>query len=522
MKRLLIILAIVVPLALGALAVTTWAFGSMTEKGVQSYVAGEPLPLGNGALSLKLRNYERSFLRSAAATDVTVAMDEETVIPLHHEIFHGPLAATPDGIHAGMGYVITTLDREALPANLREKVARLYEDGEPFRIITRIPFAGGRTVEGEVAAVDLDESDLEVRFDGTRGRLQFDSDGNPVEGNLEVSPLRANWSDVEGAHRVRMDGAEVTLDPGQSPELQGTLGEMAVSNTTAGGDSPFAMETAASRIESDQRFAEGHPDLPLGSYHFSMPEISLDFGAAGPMTLAELSVTSESDLADDMFSGALSYEIGSVEWDAGDALRPYQPLWRDGVSLSFAGRFPPEVARQFATIRRAARAISSDEGGDAERTTAFADAFAEAFETAADNVTGGTRLGMDLEFGTGSHRGALDLSAAYTGEEPITSQNTYLELVRNTDVRIEAAIPKSFAAAAPSIRKTLAPLIAAGALMETPEGLRLEAILEDGKLITNGKENPLFRQMAPLMMGRIQWDRIFASMRPDGEPEKTQ
>lgn len=108
----------------------------------------------------------------------------------------------------------------------------------------------------------------------------------------------------------------------------------------------------------------------------------------------------------------------------------------------------------------------------------------------------------------------LAFDFTYTGEEPMTSQKTILELVQKISVELGLSIPKSLVPETEQTQQQLAMLTASGSLKETPASYQAEMVLEGGKLTTNGQPNLLFEQMAPMMMQPIPWDAMFSGPQP--------
>ena len=265
MKRPVLLSLLVVPLLVVVILGGYWFLGTATETGVKRYFGGEN-PL-QGA-TLELASYERGFFKSRATSSIRFSPDEEPV-RLINEIYHGPFAFAPGGIKAGTGHVVTTLDLESLPQEVREKIASFYEGKDPLEITTDVNFGGSRTSTVTLASVDHDEDGAQIRFEGGTGIFSFSPDNSRIDGQLTIEPVSLRFKEENSNFRLRGDRTTVSLK--MSSETTSVVADGGSINLSFDGDSQGSFEIEGMQFSSLFSPAGPHSKVMLGSGKFTLP-----------------------------------------------------------------------------------------------------------------------------------------------------------------------------------------------------------------------------------------------------------
>jgi uncharacterized protein YdgA (DUF945 family) len=156
-------------------------------------------------------------------------------VRLVNEIYHGPLAFTPNGMKIGTAHVITTLDIESLPEETRKEVAEIFAGKEPLVITTDASFGGNRTSNITLAAVNHDKDGSEIRFDGGTGRIEASADNSRIEGHLTIQPVSVRMDDDGSSVRIRIDQSHAQFkNASEAIALEANVGAMKFSTKEAG------------------------------------------------------------------------------------------------------------------------------------------------------------------------------------------------------------------------------------------------------------------------------------------------
>ncbi|MEM1443107.1 MAG: DUF945 family protein [Verrucomicrobiota bacterium] len=508
-----IVLVVVVVLLLGS----TWFLGAMTEDGVKTYFeeldSENPVP----QLSVALPEYKRGFLKSSAMTSIGVEGVEEDG-RLKHDVYHGPIAITPDGMKAGMAYIITTLDQTALPEEAQTVLSEVYGEEEPFTIKTTVSLTGGRTSLLEVASVNYAEDELDLRFDGATGSLEMSGESGPMEAELEISPFSMKSTDEAGdVSTLRLGSSSISLSGDEMTGIAGggTVGKVS-SRTTGDEGISFTMEE--STLEMDHRTVEEGSALYVGEGTFSIPEISVNLGEEGKVAIKNLEAKNGSQVKGDMVEGTQTYTIESIEETFLEALDlgAVSDALGKGVSLTSSSTMPIVMAEAFAELQSDLQAWGADEGE--EMSAEDSEALADALELSIKSISEGTGMSMDLRVGDESKPMSVGLSLAYVGKGLLTETESIAEIIELVDLELNAELPNEIIESLPEeTGEQVGMLIVSGTFVETPTGLKSSITLKDGALLSNGEPNPLFESMKPMLMMPMDWDGVFDGIRAASE-----
>lgn len=516
MKRSVLLSLLVVPLLLLLVFGGYWFLGTATETGVKSYFGGEN-PL-EGA-KLELASYERGFFKSSATSSIRLSPDEEP-IRLVNEIYHGPLAFAPGGVKAGTGHVVTTLDLDSLPQEVREKVASFYDGKDPLVIATDVGFGGGRTSTVTLASVDHDEDGIQIRFDGGSGTFTFSPDNSRINGQLAIAPLSFRLKEDESNVRIR--SARSTLSLKTSPagvSLEADGGELSL---TIDGEESGSLEIGGMQVRSTFAPAAPESKVMLGSGKFTLPnaKFSLPGGTggenSGDFEMKELSFDVKSSETGGLVTTSVNYKVASLTVDGpvAGAVGPVVPLLRDGASFTASLTLPRSIVEDFAAfqdnLNTGGALFASSEM--TEMSPEQAEELARLLENALRKVSAGTGFQIQARFGSADTGPGTSLAFAYQGDRPLTSQKTYIEIIEASEMRLETKVPKALLEGSEEMQGQILGMLAMGAVKDDGPNYTSILALKGGDLTANGEPFPLLENFLPLLSQEIAWDALFTGM----------
>ncbi len=526
MKRsLTVVFSLVAVLAL-ALVGATFAMGIFTEKAINAYSAEIDDSPTLSALDLDVENYKRGLVKSTCSSKISVSGIDDS-ISLDHEVYHGPFAFTPDGTKAGYSYIISTLNVDSLSEDLKEGIQSVYGDAAPFSIKTTIQLDGDRQSVISITALDHETDEMTVRFDGGEIEYLGDNGASSMSGSAQFSPLSLQGKSEDGdSFRLRFDGASATFSGKEDGtiSMDGTLSKV---NLKSGTSEAFSCTMDAVEMLADYAPIEEIPGVLEGSASVTIPSFEISAGDEGKFTANGLKITNQSSNEQGkLLSYKVTYGADSFRSefpDQGEDMA-WMKILESGVELVVSGTVPHAVAEEFATFQQEQAGIATTP----ESIAANQIAIAELLESVLRKLNKGSGFALDARVGSKEGGVNLNLDLTYDEERPITSRKSYLELLNAIDLTLSASVPKTMLDAIPDIEEQIKGLKAMGTVKETLGGYESTLIATDGKVTVNGKPNPMFEQMAPMLMTAIPWDGIFEGMRmaaeakaldQSGEPE---
>jgi len=521
MKRpLVIILSVIVVLAILVVG-STWVLGSLTEQGVRNYIAEIETSPATRQVDLELPEYERGFLKSSGSTSIGVQGVKQQAF-LKHEIFHGPFAMTPDGFKAGYAYIVTTLDRDKFPAELKESLAEVYGENEPFSVKTTVPLAGSRVSEVEIAAVDHDAGNLALKFDGGECRFEVASDNKSMSGSIQFGALSMKETS-DGVMTLKLDPTDLRISGEEESSFvaNGSIGKCDFNKSDESGPGiSIAMEAIG--LDANYEAMEEGSNVLLGTAKVITPKVAVKIADSGGIEVTDLSIQSGTSEKGDLIESTAAYEVTSVNetFSQGGASAPYLEVLKTGAKLTAVFRVPKSAMEALAEIQKemqaSQRELLANPDAAEEIGAEQAKVVADTYEHMLRALTKGTGFSLGIASGEEDAGVNLDIALTYTGDKPLTAQKTILDLVQSMLVKLGARLPKALLPESEGMQQQMAMLTMTGSVAETPTAYLTEMVLENGKLTTNGQPNLLFEQMAPMMMQEIPWDAMFDGMRQAG------
>ncbi|WP_196141130.1 YdgA family protein [Aliikangiella sp. G2MR2-5] len=226
MKKLLIIIILLAAILLGA----PFFIGSSAESQVrQMYTSIDEHP----AISLKLTEYQKGWLESAAKVELSFEAPEFNEVPrivFTQKIYHGPILWKANGF--GLGIADSIYGAE-LPDDVKAELAKVDSINEDtFKVTTRIGFGGSF------------ESHLALKpFSFEKDNVKLDVEAANIDSNFDASGIikgEGHW----GGMTVTKEGNEAFTMKGMTLSSNQTLisGTMFSPDMLTAGDVKFSIE----------------------------------------------------------------------------------------------------------------------------------------------------------------------------------------------------------------------------------------------------------------------------------------
>lgn len=519
MKRTAITLSVVAVILVIAIPGGAFFLGSAIQTATEAAFAKANTYLSPQVGELSLPVYNKGLMSSEVISQISLNNDEEEdlSLALNHEIYHGPVAFTPDGVKVGYAYVITTLNRDVLPEELVAGMGDVYGETEPFKITSLVDYAGGQKIDINIAGVDHKDGTLTFRFDGGSGSFKANSNGI-TSGNMELTPLSLRNDSKEDSEDfiVRIKGSSLSIGStgGSTMEMEGVVG--GIEWRFAGGDlfDPFTISLGELTLLSSQTAISEGSSLMTGTSSASVPSLKFRIGEDFDLSINDLAVETTSTSNGGMLTAEVVYSAGGItsgmEIPAEFSL--YSDMAKEGAEVNLHATLPVSIAEDFAKIQQQVQmaGFSQPEG---DMPPEVEKELADAMENAVKGITKGTNIGLGVRLGGGETETSVAADFSYMGSKPMVEQKTILELIKSLEVTAKVNLPGAIVESNPMIMEQLTPLVATGAIVQNGSSFAMDAKLKEGTLETNGQVNPILDQMGPMLMGEISWEEMFQGMR---------
>lgn len=499
----------------------TWVNGAGTQTAFRDITA----PPENGEtalLGLSPGEYRRGFLASEGVTWITPeasATEENKGLALRHQIYHGPLAVTPDGVKACHSYVITTLDLETLSPDTREKIAAVFGGEAPLTMRTMAQFNGTLAGEIEIPEAKASENGIDVRFAG----MTLDFHGAPEPGRGEdQSDLRFVNADLEVGELavIGKKGEKLTISP-----IEGSLefeNMKQLKGDLDGGRVDFESEEfnlTVNRLTGtiDQANHGKKTPLLLGRSNFTFEGIEAGPGDAR-FKLDHFRVQIDSSPTEGKGGATVRYETGPLDVPAEmePGVGPMVAPIRKGLAVEL-GMTGVDLNRLENLVVRAQQMQAANQGAMLAGNTGdpspeMLEAAREYMKSAVEAIEPGFAFSLKTELNGQSGPSLLGLTLSLAGERALADMSTLRDVV--IALAGDATISLRKADLPPLLMAPMLGSLPPGFLVETPEALELKANLAGGTLRANGQAIPLLDAMGPALDQPIPWEAILSAGTP--------
>lgn len=167
MKKLWLAVPVVLVAAWGG---SSWYIGQQTEAELQRFIEQHNAVTAGSGIRQELVSYEKQFLGAKAITKLNIEMppfgEELGDVQFINTIKNGPvLFGGSSPVQLGMSQIHTQLDMDALSAEQREVLTRLFGDTPPLEGYTVVGLGGNTSYDFTLKPLNLSEDDGKISLD---------------------------------------------------------------------------------------------------------------------------------------------------------------------------------------------------------------------------------------------------------------------------------------------------------------------------------------------------------------------
>lgn len=168
-------------------------------------------------MSFELINYDRGYLSSTAQTEVVMHLSSlfpemdlpKAKIRFNHQIKHGPLVKTEEGMRAAASYVVTHVDESSLPADMLAEIKPFFlKPNEWFVSRDLVGFYGDMESHVTLTGIRAKEEQVSLSFGGAEARFRTNLNNMTLVGDLALGGLKI---DRQGEYAA-LSGMQVQWD----------------------------------------------------------------------------------------------------------------------------------------------------------------------------------------------------------------------------------------------------------------------------------------------------------------------
>ncbi len=433
---------------------STWFIGNETESLLKSYLDNSKKAYAEMGMkaNFEIKDYKKSFLKSTAKTVISFSTGDPELdelfknIQFNNTITHGPLLWANGKLAFGTAHIHSTLDMEALEAETREILKRIFADKNPLN--SHLTFGIDETVDYELVIP-------EIAIKETMSQLMI-KDGISLSGTMDKNTLMGTVKGTVGAIEIKDDG--------------------------------LLVKTALSTLDIDmQGMIAGQM---LGTAHFSTPSIKIEGKAIPPLSFGiELSSDAKKE-GDEGLNSAIQLIASNIKAPIDVSTIKFDLTFKE---LQIKG------LEQLAAIQKDLEQLQSN-AFNTDMSEEEQDAAMNKLQnlpnimlSAIQNIFKQDKTAINLKLDIASQQGnaLLDINTRYTGnganftlEE--LSTNTLATLLKVIEGKIDFSSPKAMLANTPAMF-LMPSLIKEGVIAEDSDSYRLNVLFNKNAITLNNK-----------------------------------
>lgn len=525
MAKKIVLTVVLVSVLAGAClwAGATWLIGS----GIESSMTRSHDPAPDSEFFEISHEIDRGFFSSDAKSRLALrggamgsdGLPEQSLV-LNHQMFHGPLAFTPDGPVPCSNYVITAIDLDDFDEEIRDTISTVFKGQPPLMIRTTTDLGRSGTVQISMAPAQWEDPAK------GGGRMEFEGAEITVSaavgaedrlekafGEVSLGGWRAQWA--EGTIEAQPGSGSFDYLSDQSLTGNLTLGE--VSSTFANG----TLRVGSLALEFDQqRLSEGLP-LFLGNSGIELTELTFT-SEIGDMGLKNALIQANSGVDNGKLFGSVKYGVGemSIPPLLAGPMAPFLPAMQKGMSVQVGAKgFELQTVESLIDKAQKMQAIQVEtmttaslaSGTALENSPAYREALTEYFSEFLDLFVPGISLTQRLEINGMTGSSHADLEFHMTGAEALRQKTTLRSLIESLGGELSISVSKSDLPM-DQIAPMAEGLTASGFLVDESVAITGKALLSNGLLHVNGQPTPLIDSLGPNLDQPINWEEIISTI----------
>ncbi len=452
--------------------VAMFVIGSGIRAGLEQSLADAKAMSSGATQTIEITEYKKGIGSSTAKSKIALvptAGNDSPEITLNHKISHGPILSTGAGLRFGASNVVTTIDMESLPPDIKENLERGFTTKTPLEIEATSGFSGATDLVVELAyynnRIKTSTGSSRLEFEGLDGSISG-LGGDKTEGEIKIGKIRSKDD----------DGTEVILEEGKFIVDGEEMSEGMMLKGVAGAEFPrLTIKTAENTfivndlVVSQQASNEG-----------------------GKVTTLQM------------------LKIGNIQIPDSEEFALANSLAGKGIEWGFKmGNMDIDVMRKISAESRELRI--SGEGDKAKDDEAMANVLKLVLEI----IQPGTSLGLGIEMNGDAGKSTVNLDLQWVAKEPLLKTKDVKRAIAGLKVEVKTDLPASLAED-PMAGGMIQVGAAQGMLVVGEEKVTGNASLVHSTATLNGKTFPLEQMLGPFLEMPLDWDEILKGIKAPG------
>jgi len=494
MKKILLGLALVLPVLWAGL---TWFTSNKTEAVFDENIveANQQMAEQFPFFTMKKKSFEKGFTSSTAKSEITLNEefmelldapmgDESIKLTMNHKIYHGPVMMTPNGTKTGGSYIMTTLDQESLPAEVKELIKLAFDGKEPI--------VGGALIgAGDSVEIDMEMAPMSIN-------------------NEKLLALTGEEPDSDADFNVTFEGMTGHFTSNkEGTTLKGAfnLGAMELKGVDSG--EPIHMLNAASvaNFDIDELYKGTILD---GEFDMTFPELKV-IGDGNEIMMSGLTITSSADEENGLFGGFGTVDVARLLVKSPDMPVEF-PESKIHLKFGVKGFDRASVVKlvdmeqEMHTQQMKLIGSNLDDAAMESMMGSMGTYYAAMIEM----VKPGVEINTDLELSNDTGKSAVNFDLNYADAKKLLDLKTLREVIMALKGQLKISIDKSMLAGT-ELEEAIAMPMAMGFAVEKDGVYESVADLGGGELKVNGEPMPILDMMGGMVDQPIPWDDILSS-----------
>lgn len=480
MHKVIAIVALTVP---SLWAGVTWLNSNKTEEVLDTMLVesnrglSEQLPF----VTIEKQAFDKGFTKSTAESIITVKSDrssdgEPLEVVMHHDIYHGPVMMTPNGLKTGSSYIRTTLGQTSLSTEAQEVLKLLFKEQEPFVSGVQTGLSGGVGMDMEVAPFSYDANEFAVLTGENKSSSGLDI--------ITFSGIKSSFT----------TNSERTV-------LNGSMNIGAAEATEEGGIHVTVAPSVLS-INIDELYKGAMLD---GSTELSMAELKITDNDVSEAILSGLTISSKAGQENNKFAASTSIGIEKIFMKMPGSKVDFSES-KVHLDIGMKGFERDAVlklidSKQQAFSSQLAALGNNDPEPKKKKILGMMGSYYTALGEA---VTQGVELNADFQLSNTSGKSATALELHYVDAKKLFDLKTIKDLITAVKGQLSIHVDKDMIAGTPLIGALAMP-VAMGVLTDTGEAYEALVELSDGQLKVNGELVPILSMLGGMANQPMPW-----------------
>ena len=498
MKKILLSAVLIIPVLWAGL---TWFASNKTEAVFDENIteANKKMAEEFPFITMKKKSFEKGFTSSTAKSEITLNEefmglfdapgDEPITLTMNHKIYHGPVMMTPNGTKTGSSYIMTTMDQESLPEEVKKIIKLVFDGKEPMTSGMLMDAGGDIEIDMDLAPMSFNNEKF----------LALTGEEDPGSDDVDIS--------FEG-----MTGHFTTNEEGTRLKGAFNLGAMEVKGVDNG--EPIHMVNAASVANFD--INELYKGTILdGTFEMTFPEI-IFIAEDNEITMKGFKVVSTAEEKNGLFGG-----FGILDIDKLLIKSPDMPMEfpESKIHLKFGVEgFDRASIIKLVDLEQEMRAAQmkfmgnslSDEELDDAAMDAMMGSVGTYYAAIVEMVKPGIEIMTDLELSNDTGKSAINFGLNYADTKKLLDLKTIREVIMALKGQLKISIDKSMLAGT-ELEEAIAMPMAMGFAVEKDGAYESVADLASGELKVNGEPMPVLDMLGGMIDQPIPWDDILST-----------